>query len=170
MVPLPDDGYLRIHDRWIIRRVNEVNCQVKSDLEGYFYGEAAKALYQFVWSELCDWYLEMAKPALRGAEGDRRQAATRTVMALIFDSTIRMLHPFIPFLTEELWDTFGFGGGALIEERGWPDTLPLEEASAPGISDPMEIFQELVRSIRNLRARPGFTAQGSPGGAGDPFR
>ncbi|MGB4208893.1 MAG: valine--tRNA ligase [Thermovirgaceae bacterium] len=153
---LPDDESLRFHDRWIIRRVNEVNDQVKSDLEGYFYGEAAKALYQFVWSELCDWYLEMAKPALRGAEGDRRQAATRTVMALIFDSTIRMLHPFIPFLTEELWDTFGFGEGALIEERGWPDTLPLEEASGPGISDPMEIFQELVRSIRNLRAEAGL--------------
>ena len=153
---LPDERHLRIHDRWIIRRVNEVNAQVRSDLEGYFYGEAAKALYQFVWSELCDWYLEMAKPALRGLEGDRRQETTRTVMALVFDSTIRMLHPFIPFLTEELWDTFGFGEGALIEEKGWPGILSLREALAPGIPDPMEVFQELVRSIRNLRAEAGL--------------
>ena len=154
--PLRDDESLRIHDRWIIRRLNEVNDQVKGELEGYFYGEAARALYQFVWNELCDWYLEMAKPALRGEEGLQRQASTRFILAKVFDGTIRMLHPFIPFLTEELWDRFDFGGGALIEEKGWPELLPPVKTPAFEPVDSMDIFQDLVKCIRNLRAEAGL--------------
>ncbi|HOI81019.1 MAG TPA: valine--tRNA ligase [Synergistales bacterium] len=149
---LPGSASLRQHDRWIIRRVNEVNEQVLDHLKGYFYGEAARTLYQFVWNELCDWYLEMAKPALRGEEGGKRQTDTRIVLAQVFDSTIRMLHPFIPFLTEELWETFGFGKGSLIEEQGWPELLSPETRTAMEVFEPMDVFQELVRSIRNLRA------------------
>lgn len=143
-----DDPALRLHDVWILQRLDETTETVTRYIRGYFYGEAARALYQFVWSELCDWYLEMAKPALRGDEGDIRQEATRTVIRRVFDSTLRLLHPFIPFLTDEIWETFGFGNGS-IEEESWPEPVGI---TRDGTKESMVIFQELVRNVRNLRA------------------
>ncbi|MDO9507983.1 MAG: valine--tRNA ligase [Thermovirgaceae bacterium] len=145
---IEDATGLRIHDLWILHRLDDTIDSVTGYLKGYFYGEAARALYQFVWSELCDWYLEMAKPALRGDEGDIRRASTRNVIRHLFDRTLRLLHPFIPFLTDELWEAFGFGDGS-IEEVSWPQPIRLQDGGNLGS---MAIFQELVRNARNLRS------------------
>jgi len=125
-------------------------------LDGYFFGEAARGLYEFVWGELCDWYLEMAKPALRGEEGPERQRATREVLREVFHVTLQLLHPVIPFVTEELWHAFGFGE-ASIEQSHWqkPECIPLHLNE----DDDMAFFQDLVKNIRNLRAEARLSPQ-----------
>ncbi len=147
--PFKEGTALRTHDRWILERLAVVTENVTRDLDGYFYGEAARSLYQFVWNEICDWYLEMAKPSLRGDEGEERGLAARAVLELVFSNIFRLLHPFIPFLTEELWDKFGFGND-FIEKEEWP--VPKHIPGGSSSVDEMEIFQEAVRNARNLRA------------------
>ncbi len=143
-----DPSGLRMHDLWILQRLDETINSVTGNLRGYFYGEAARGLYSFVWNEMCDWYLEMAKPALRGDEGADRRESTRLVIRHLFDRTLRLLHPFIPFLTDELWENFGFGEGS-VEESPWPEPLDLFIEGNMGY---MPVFQDLVRNARNLRA------------------
>ena len=139
---------LRLHDRWILRRCREVAKETTSHLSGYFYAEAARGLYDFVWSELCDWYLEMAKPALRGEEGEARRRATQKALRKVFRTTLLLLHPFVPFVTEELWMSFGFGVRPLDQER-WPeDPVNGDEETKPE----MVLLQDVVRTLRNLRA------------------
>ncbi|HPD97202.1 MAG TPA: valine--tRNA ligase [Synergistales bacterium] len=147
--PFKEGTALRTHDRWILERLAVVTENVTRDLDGYFYGEAARSLYQFVWNEICDWYLEMAKPSLRGDEGEDRGMAARAVLELVFSNIFRLLHPFIPFLTEELWEKFGFGND-FIEKEEWP--VPKHVPGGSSSVDEMEIFQEAVRNARNLRA------------------
>jgi valyl-tRNA synthetase len=147
---------LRIHDRWILRRLDQVKAQLADLLDGYFFGESARLLYDFTWSELCDWYLEMAKPALRGDEGEPRRSATQRVLLEVFRDLLRMMHPFIPFVTEELWHHFPFGGG-FIMNAGWPDgTSPRFDQKD---AEAMESIQEIIRSMRNLRAEASVPPQ-----------
>ncbi len=141
---------LKLHDMWILKRLNSVIEEVTELLEGYYFGEAARKLYDFIWGEFCDWYLEMSKPALRKEEGDIRYKTAKIVALTVFMNTLKLLHPFIPFLTEELWHIFKFSEeGRSIEEEKWPSVhdLPFEDKSKL-----MEIFAESVRAIRNLRA------------------
>ncbi|MGC9490336.1 MAG: valine--tRNA ligase [Thermovirgaceae bacterium] len=152
----PRESFLRDHDAWILARRDAVIREVSSNLDTYHYGEAARTLYEFVWSEFCDWYLEMAKPALRNEEGDERKEASRWVLAETFKDVLKMLHPFIPFVTEELWNLFGFGAGS-IENADWPVARsPFDEREE---SEKMSYFQEVARSFRNLRAEAGFPPQ-----------
>jgi valyl-tRNA synthetase len=147
---------LRIHDRWILRRLDQVKAQLADLLDGYFFGESARLLYDFTWSELCDWYLEMAKPALRGDEGEPRRSATQRVLLEVFRDLLRMMHPFIPFVTEELWHHFPFGGGFIVN-AGWPDgTSPRFDQKD---AEAMESIQEIIRSMRNLRAEASVPPQ-----------
>ncbi|MFP4482434.1 MAG: valine--tRNA ligase [Thermovirgaceae bacterium] len=152
----PQETSLRDHDSWILARRDTVIKEVSSNLDTYHYGEAAKGLYEFVWSEFCDWYLEMAKPALRGEEGIARKEASRWVLEETLKDILKMLHPFIPFVTEELWNLFEFGAGS-IEKGNWPIARNLLDESEE--SEKMSYFQEIVRSFRNLRAEGGFPPQ-----------
>jgi len=159
----PREDLLRTHDRWILERSRRVARETSRLLDGYFFGEAARGLYDFVWSELCDWYLEMAKPALYGNEGEERKEASRWVLAKVFRNTLQLLHPFIPFVTEELWSAFGFDGKEekLLEKSGWPAFD--EEDRHQETLEEMEQFQEMIRSLRNLRAEAGLAPQqGAP--------
>jgi valyl-tRNA synthetase len=143
-----DEQYLRLHDRWIMARMSDVTSEMTELLDGYFFGESAKAMYDFVWSELCDWYLEMSKPALKGDEGPERKRVTQIVLYSVFRDVLKLLHPFIPFVTEELWRAFAYGDG-LIGRAEWPAASGKSwEAAKPE----MEYLQEIIRAIRNLRA------------------
>ena len=140
--------YLRLHDRWIMARMSDVTSEMTELLDGYFFGESAKAMYDFVWSELCDWYLEMSKPALKGDDGAERKRVTQIVLYSVFRDVLKLLHPFIPFVTEELWRAFAYGDG-LIGRAEWPAASGKSwEAAKPE----MEYLQEIIRAIRNLRA------------------
>jgi valyl-tRNA synthetase len=144
-----DEPHLRLHDRWIAARVSDVTSEMTRLLDGYFFGEAARLMYDFVWNELCDWYLEMSKPALRGDEGPARKSASQKVIYHVFRDVLKLLHPIIPFVTEELWDAFAFGGG-IIGRGEWP-VAEIYPGAATAESN-MAFLQNIVRAIRNLRA------------------
>ena len=125
-------------------------------LDGYFFGEAARLMYDFTWGELCDWYLELSKPALRGDEGEPRRRTTQAVMLALFEDVIKLLHPIIPFVTEELWHAFPFGSG-LVEHSGWP--APRVEVIDEKVLADMDFIRDVVRAVRNLRAEARIAPQ-----------
>ena len=160
--PLTEQSPLALHDQWIVTKTASVADDVARLLESFGIGEAARTLYDFVWGDLCDWYLELAKPALRGEEGEERRNATRAVLSSVLRDTLLMLHPFVPFVTEELWHTFDFGGDS-IERNDWPT-----KGSAPLFPDALErmaLLQEAVRILRNLRAEARVQPQTTVGRA-----
>jgi valyl-tRNA synthetase len=142
-------------DRWILSRTHQVIREVDSALEQYRFDRAADALYHFVWHEFCDWYIEFVKPDLaparEGAAGPdpARVAAARTVLLEVLDTLLRLLHPFMPFLTEELWQKIPHEGEYLASAP-WPkaDGARLDVRAERDI----EILQDLVVKVRNLRA------------------
>ncbi|MDR1965120.1 MAG: valine--tRNA ligase [Synergistaceae bacterium] len=143
------EEHLRLHDRWVLARMSDMSSGMKSLLDGYFFGEAARGMYDFVWGELCDWYIEMSKPALRGDEGPGRRRAAQSVLCCVFKDTLKLLHPIIPFVTEELWEAFAFGR-EIIGRADWP--VPADIPRAFGVKSDMDYIQSIIRSMRNLRA------------------
>ena len=113
-------------------------------------------MYDFVWTELCDWYLELSKPALRGDEGESRKAATQGVLLSVFRDVLLLLHPFVPFVTEELWRSFPFDQEFLIRQP-WPEATPRQDQDS--VLADMGTLQEVVRGIRNLRSEARLTPQ-----------
>lgn len=147
---------LRIHDKWIISRTNKIIGQTTDLIDGYFIGEAARLLYDFTWGDICDWYLEMAKPALKGDEGMERKQTSQAVLYQVFRTVIMLLHPFVPFITEELWNAFGFSN-KFIEHQQWPEA---QSKSIDSVTeDAMGSFQEVIKNIRNLRAEAHLSPQ-----------
>ncbi len=151
-----DPNCLRLHDKWIISRTNRVIQETTSLIDGYFIGEAARLLYDFTWGDICDWYLEMAKPALKGEEGIERKQVSQSVLHQVFRSVLMLLHPFIPFVTEELWNSFGFSKD-FIERQDWPKATVDDIDNA--LEETVSSFQEVVRNIRNLRAEAHLPPQ-----------
>src|SRR5205085_4407813 len=120
-------------------------------IEDYRFNEAATATYRFVWNIFCDWYLELAKPVLQGADGAEKQE-TRAMTAWVRDEILKLLHPFMPFITEELWRVTAEDGPAreaLLILAAWPQHEALEDAAAEA-----EIgwVIDLVTAIRSVRA------------------
>jgi valyl-tRNA synthetase len=113
----PDPATLGTTDRWILSRLAAVTAATDDLLEQYEFGKACEGLYHFAWDEFCDWYLELAKPAL--ASGDEGTvAATRAVLGFVLDRLLRLLHPVIPFVTDELWRSLT--GGDSVMTAPWP--------------------------------------------------
>ena len=138
-------------DRWVLSRLDQVTAEVKALWEEYQLGEAERAVHDFVWGEFCDWYIELAKIRLRA--GDE---APRQVLAHVLDKVLRLLHPFMPFITEELWQQLKAAvpaeGGApesiMLAPYPQPPAKPVEDASVAE----MALVTDVVRGIRNLRA------------------
>jgi valyl-tRNA synthetase len=141
-------------ERWILSRVNATTREVNRALSTFRFDEAANALYQFVWHELCDWYLEMIKPVLSGRHGtddDRRRL--RRVLLEVLDRSLRLLHPIMPFITEEIWQKLG-GVEPSIMIAPYPmaeEVLEDEEAERL-----LGNVQEIITAVRNLRAERGL--------------
>ena len=159
--PRIDEGELKLQDKWILNRISQISAEMTRLLDGYFFGEAARLMYDFTWGELCDWYLELSKPALRGEEGEARRRTTQAVLLALFEDVLRLLHPIIPFVTEELWHAFPFGE-ELIERCGWPKPR-VAEIDEKILSD-MAFVQDVVRAVRNLRAEARIAPQQLIGG------
>jgi valyl-tRNA synthetase len=139
-------------DRWIISRNNRLIADVNRLMEAYQFGEAARQIQEFLWNEFCDWYIEMSKVRLYG-DDIREQNVARQVLVYVLERSLRLLHPFMPFVTEALWQALPHEGPALIvsswPQEGWID----EEAEAL-----MESLMDVVRGIRNVRAEYNIPA------------
>ncbi|TSE00008.1 valine--tRNA ligase [Skermania sp. ID1734] len=156
---LPDRSELTDADRWILDRLDKVRAEVDVAFDGYEFGKACETLYHFAWDEVCDWYLELAKVQLSGGapESTRagsmaRAASTRAVLGNVLDALLRMLHPVIPFVTEELWRALTGGESVVIAD--WPAAsgqIP-DERAAIRIAD----LQRLITEVRRFRSDQGL--------------
>jgi valyl-tRNA synthetase len=143
-----------LEDRWILSRFNRVTAEVNEALGTYRFHEAANRIYDFFWGEFCDWYLELIKPRLNFAEGaDQTQARVACGnLVNLFDASLRLLHPVMPFITEEIWQAIYEGKPPLksIALAGFP--LADEKQFDLGAETEMAILQDLIVNVRNVRA------------------
>ena len=140
---------LRLADRWILSRYDRAVREVTRHLNRYDLGEGARTLYDFIWSELCDWYIEVIKPRLYGKEGEASRAAARHVLWHVLKGTLELLHPYMPFVTEELWQHLP-GTGESIMVSAWPQ--PDESLRDSRAEAEMEMIMDVIKAIRNIRA------------------
>ncbi|MBN2160914.1 MAG: valine--tRNA ligase [Spirochaetes bacterium] len=142
---------LEVFDRWILCRFNETIRATRTGFEEYKFNDAAHAIYTFWWHEFCDWYIELTKQRLYAKEGDQAQSSdtARQVLFYVLRHAIRLLHPFMPFITEEIWDRIKAPGDSMILVSEWPE--PREEFDFVAESGETAIFQEIVYRVRNIR-------------------
>ncbi|WP_163526486.1 valine--tRNA ligase [Halobacillus ihumii] len=141
-------GEKSVADDWILTRLNETIDQVTRNIDKYEFGEAGRHLYNFIWDEFCDWYIEMAKLPLYG-EDEARILTTRSILAYTLDQIMRMLHPFMPFITEEIWQHLPHKGES-ITQAAWPQ-VKKEHHNEIAVAE-MERLVAIIRSVRNIRA------------------
>jgi valyl-tRNA synthetase len=144
-------------DKWILSRLNSVTKEVGAALTEYRFNDAASSLYHFIWHEYCDWYLELSKPALNLDKGSSERKAAQTVLAHVLETELRLLHPFMPFITEEIWQNLpegvkeheagGRGESIMIAE--YPSAQ--EKLIDAGIDQDMQMVMDLILAIRNIR-------------------
>ncbi len=149
---LPEKERLSVPDRWILSRLKTLIRETGQALDDYRFNDAAAMLYQFVWHEFCDWYLEAIKPALYGNQGEDRQQATLGVLWRVLHDTLILLHPVIPFVTEEIWEKFPGTEGSIMQA-----TFPADAPAAETIAEDtqaetaMQIITQVITGIRNIR-------------------
>jgi len=140
---------ISLPDKWILSRLQQAAADVTAALDSYRFNEAAGAIYNFVWHEFCDWYLEAVKPALYDKEGQAKAEATRAVLWRVLRDTLTLLHPFIPFVTEEIWLHMpGTEGSIMLAAH------PADAAEAfryPDAETEMALLMEVITGIRNVR-------------------
>ena len=145
---LPSNDLLSIADKWVLSKLNTLIAEVTENLEKYELGVAVAKIYDFVWDTYCDWYIELTKARLY-SEDIRQKNTALQVLVYVLDQTLRLLHPFMPFITEEIWQSLPHEGEALIV-ASWPEyradmAFKVEE-------DQMESVMNAIRAIRNRRA------------------
>lgn len=141
-------GEKSVADKWILTRLNETIEHVTRLSERYEFGEVGRTLYNFIWDDFCDWYIEMAKLPLYG-EDEAAKKTTRSILAYVLDNTMRLLHPFMPFITEEIWQNLPHTGES-ITTAAWPVVKP--ELTDEQAAQEMKLLVEMIRSVRNIRA------------------
>ncbi|RSL32258.1 valine--tRNA ligase [Salibacterium salarium] len=142
------DGDKTIADRWILTRLQETTRDVTRLMDNYEFGEVGRLLYNFIWDDVCDWYIEMAKLPLYG-EDEAAKHTTRSVLAHVLDETMRLLHPIMPFITEEIWQHLPHDGES-ITVAAWPKAKE-SYMDKEAVQD-MEILKSIIHAVRNTRA------------------
>ncbi|HEY8714763.1 MAG TPA: class I tRNA ligase family protein, partial [Candidatus Acidoferrum sp.] len=143
-------GAVPLRDAWIFARLATTIEQVNDGLANYRFHDAAQNIYQFFWGDFCDWYIEWIKPDLQSAEKERAVAAWRNLFA-VFEAALRLLHPLMPFLTEELWHQLPQRAGAKsIALKGFPEIR--ENWRDDGALSDFGLLQEIITALRNIRA------------------
>jgi len=150
---------LTLPDRWILSRYSRLVARVNRLMEAYQFGEAGRQIHDFLWGEFCDWYIETSKLQLHAVD-EQIGDLTRSVLVTVLERTLRLLHPFMPFVTEEIWQNLTDGGRRTAGQRDidsimlmpWPE--PERQRDVEAESD-MELIMELVRAVRNARAEYG---------------
>ncbi len=147
------DG-LAIEDKWILSKFNTLASEVSDNLDKYELGIALAKLYDFIWDLFCDWYIELVKPRLLDPECSTRVAAQNT-LAYVFSSTMQLLHPFMPFITEEIWQKFPHKGESIMISS-WPTAKA--ELSFISEEDAMKRIIDVISAIRNRRSEMNVPA------------
>lgn len=144
-----DPAQYTLADRWILHRYSKTVEEVTRNLERFELGEAARVLYEFIWNEYCDWYIETAKPRLYNKEEAAARATAQHVLWLVLENTLKLLHPFMPFLTETIWQHLPHEGESIMI-AAWPkaDAALLNESAEAQ----MQTIMETIKAIRNMRA------------------
>ncbi|MEM6500515.1 MAG: valine--tRNA ligase [Cyanobacteria bacterium P01_C01_bin.89] len=146
----PDSLKLELADRWILSRYNLAIAQTRDYLNKYGFGEAAKGLYEFIWGDFCDWYIELVKPRLNGDDATAKKTAQQ-VLAYVLDGILKLLHPFMPHVTEELWHGLHQEDkDTLLALQPYPESDP--KVIDAGLGEQFTLIFGAVRTIRNLRA------------------
>ncbi len=140
---------LNLSDRWILSRFHQVVQQTSNSIEHYGVGEAAKGLYDFIWGDFCDWYIELIKSRLQKNSVSSRLVAQQT-LAYVLEGTLKLLHPFMPHITEELWHTLTQADDSFLALQPYPivDTTLIDLE----LEQQFELLIDTIRTIRNLRA------------------
>jgi len=139
-------------DRWVLSRLNRTIRDVTASLESYRFDQASRDLYQFIWHEYCDWYLEMIKPALQNKDSADAQHARQTLVES-FEALLRLLHPFMPFITEEIWQSLPHEGDSLVIQR-FP--APMPEWDAKETEAEFAVLERFVTTVRTGRAQLNY--------------
>jgi len=152
---------LELCDRWILSRYHQVMRQTNQQIDQYGLGEAAKGLYEFIWGDFCDWYIELVKSRLQEKESVSGKAAQQT-LAFVLEGILRSLHPFMPHITEELWQTLTQANGdKSLAVQAYPQAN--ESLIDPDLEQQFELLIGTIRTVRNLRAeaeiKPGVKIQ-----------
>ncbi|KJS88041.1 MAG: valyl-tRNA synthetase [Peptococcaceae bacterium BICA1-8] len=142
-------GDYNMADQWILSRYNSTIKEVTRLLDKYELGEAGRELYDFIWNEFCDWYIELAKPRLYGKEDLESKRTSQKVLAEVLRGTLELLHPFMPFITEEIWQHLPHEGTSVML-TDWPQAQ--EELIDKKVEAEMTLTMDIIRAIRNLRS------------------
>jgi valyl-tRNA synthetase len=142
-----------IHNRWIRSRLAAVISQTRESIEGYRFNDTAHLLYQFFWHEYCDWYLELAKPSLYGDRGESASRETAVTAGVVLENFLRLLHPVMPFVTEEVWQRLP-SEGASIMLAPYPEGMPGDADEKA--EEVMDVVMDFITTIRNLRTELGI--------------
>ena len=145
---LPDLADLQLEDKWILSRYNEVVKVVTENLDKFELGVALSNLYDFIWENFCDWYIELVKPRLFDKENPTAKTA-QYVLTYVLSNTMKLLHPFMPFITEEIWQHLPHEGESIMISR-WPEYD--EKLNFPQDEESMELIMQAISAIRNRRA------------------
>ncbi len=147
-----DRSKLSLAERWILSRSAQTSLAVKEGIETYKFNEAASAIYQFVWHEFCDWFLEAEKPALYEKEGAQRRDNARSVLSKVLQDILVMLHPFMPFVTEEIYGILPLTEGSIMA-ASYPYTEQGYEADRnEAVEQDMTFIFDLISGVRNIRS------------------
>ena len=140
-------GEKTLADKWILTRLNQTICKVTELFEKFEFGEAGRLLYRFIWDDFCDWYIEMSKETLAG-DDEAAKLTTRSILVYVLDNTLRLLHPIMPFVTEEIWQSVPHAGESLVVAT-YPTVHPeqMDEKAA----EEMEFLMDFIRSVRTVR-------------------
>lgn len=149
---------LMLPDRWILSRLQRTIKAINEHLMAYEFDRAAKALYDFVWDEFCDWYIEISKPAITGDAMPEHRRTTQMILCHVLNTVLRLLHPFMPFVTEELWQNIPHDGDSIM-------VASFPQADEKWINEDaemaMEQLMDLVHAIRNIKAEMGLATMHS---------
>ena len=146
-VPSAEDYTLA--DKWILEEYNKTVTNITNNLDKFELGEAASAVYDFIWNTYCDWYIELAKPRLYNKEGGRDRQTVQYLLVSILRHMMELLHPFMPFVTEHIWQHLPHEGESIMVAP-WPSTLSMDGFSSAAAH--MNVIMDGIKGIRNMRA------------------
>ena len=148
-IELPKAEQLKLEDKWILSKFNSLSKEVTDNLDKFELGVAVSKLYDFIWDNYCDWYIELVKPRLYEKEGGDREVAQK-VLSYVLVGSLKLLHPFMPFITEEIFSKLPTGEKSIMISQ-WPKHS--EELNFADAEKQMQIIMDAIRSVRNIRSQ-----------------